>query len=315
MNNIYLLALDAVDMGVILVDSEHNIVFVNKYIEKISGKEAEDTLYNNIKDIISVFNRALYQNSLQAVFDSNQSRFFSSKIHKAFLFPKGTELENYRQNMKIEPLKVFDEMYAMIQIDDVTNEVINERKLISFINKLEKDYKEIKESEKKNKTLAKTDSLTGLYNRHSITQHITELLKSRKDLSNKSLMFLDLDCFKSVNDTYGHLVGDALLIKVADVFRSLMSEGDVAARLGGDEFLMLIDNNHNEDSYITQLAQKILEKVAEPIFIEDIKINITISIGIARFQDSIESAFDIIDRADEAMYKAKKNGKNSYVLS
>jgi len=312
MADLFSLALDKADKGIIIIDSDQNIVFWNKYIERISHRSASVSLHRNLKNVVGIFSASLYQSALNAVLINNQSRFFSSKLHKAFILPENSEYVEIRQNMKIEPITFDNSVYALIQIEDITNEVSREHKLTSLLSELQKGYEEVKESEKVSKTLAETDSLTGLYNRYFITQKINELLNNKENFSSFSLFFVDLDGFKSINDTYGHDIGDAVLTKIGEKLQSVIKEEDVVSRIGGDEFVLLCRSNDKRK--LSAFVENLMVKISKPFKVDELTICITASIGIYIITDDISSIAEVVKKADLAMYEAKKQGKNRFIF-
>jgi len=312
MTDLFSLALDKVDNGVLIIDGRQNIVFWNKCLEKITHRSAGACLYRDIKNVAGIFRTGFYQSALDAVLCHNQSRFFSSKLHKAFIVPECSEYVEVRQNMKIEPITVNGQAYAFIQIEDITNEINREHKLTSLLSELQKGYEQIKESERLSKTLAETDSLTGLTNRYYITQKLNDLFMSKEELIDFSLFFLDLDGFKDINDTYGHDTGDIVLKKTGEILQQDVGEKDVVSRLGGDEFVLLVKSADRQE--LSTFANKLMDDIAKLIIIDEHSIHITASIGILVITSDVSSVSEIIKKADLAMYEAKKHGKNQFVF-
>lgn len=158
------------------------------------------------------------------------------------------------------------------------------------------------------------DYLTGLPNRIFLYERVGQIL-SYIQSSNKTLvaMFLDIDNFKEINDTFGHDAGDLVLKEVALRLSQCMRHRDMIARLGGDEFVLLfiVNNKHNIDS----VAQKILKYIAKPIPLPHRSIHVTVSIGISIYPEDSDTAEDLFKKADLAMYAAKKNGRNNFKFS
>jgi diguanylate cyclase (GGDEF)-like protein len=282
-------------------------------MEGISRIRQSDAVGKQLCDICAKFRKKRYQDILEAVLVKNQSRFCSSKLHNAFVFPACGDTASIRQNMMIEPTTIDNEVFALIQINDITNQVTNEHKLTSLITELKKGYLEVIESAELHKQLAQTDPLTRLANRSGINKYTEEMFRNGTDLKTCALMFLDLDGFKSVNDTYGHLMGDNLLIEVAGILKRKMRKDDVVARIGGDEFLILLYNMESLES-LEIVGQKLVDEIAKPVCIDNQQVHVTVSIGIAPYDKSFESAIDFIKAADDAMYRAKREGKNKYVI-
>ena len=163
--------------------------------------------------------------------------------------------------------------------------------------------------------LALHDSLTKLPNRSLFNDRVNHALdKCKREKSKKiALLFLDLDKFKQVNDTYGHHIGDLLLIKVAKLVQQCIRKTDTLSRLGGDEFAILLEDIVSVDS-AQLVANKIIKSLQTPFMLENIQINTSTSIGIA-FHDQPENTIEsLIICADEAMYQAKEQGRNRAIL-
>lgn len=160
--------------------------------------------------------------------------------------------------------------------------------------------------------LAVTDEVTGAYNRHFLSQVLTQQMALAVRGGYKfSLVFMDLDHFKRINDEFGHAAGDNVLAQLAEIANTIIREGDYLIRYGGEEFVLLLANT-NVDGAET-LAERLRKTVAESSF-EDIApgMRLTVSCGATGFKPG-ESADDLIARADRAMYQAKENGRNSVV--
>jgi diguanylate cyclase (GGDEF)-like protein len=156
--------------------------------------------------------------------------------------------------------------------------------------------------------LAKTDFLTGVTNARSFFELADlEINRAKRYQHPFTLAYIDLDNFKTVNDTYGHLIGDSLLRLVADTIRNNIRVTDVYARLGGDEFAVLLPETNPEQSEIA------INKVQTQLLDEMKKNNwpVTFSIGAVTFLTPPESVDEMIKKADNLMYSAKKNGKNT----
>ena len=162
--------------------------------------------------------------------------------------------------------------------------------------------------------LANFDSLTGLPNRQFFVEMLrVELLRAKRAKSDVALLFFDLDGFKDVNDSFGHEVGDKLLIKIAEMVKSYLREGDVISRLGGDEFLVMLDDNPDEFTLV-RIAERIVEGLSKTIKVDEWQINVGASIGIAKASQSNFNLSEFISNADLAMYRSKLAGKGRYTV-
>lgn len=160
--------------------------------------------------------------------------------------------------------------------------------------------------------LAYYDVVTGLPNRHFFHQKLTQVIEHA--INNKSLMallFLDLDNFKTVNDTLGHKTGDVLLKQASSRLSGVVRQSDYICRVGGDEFAIIIENiNHIEDT--TVVTTKCIECLSRPFVFNGKNFFIGVSIGVSVCPDDAITANDLLVNADMAMYEAKLNGKNNY---
>ena len=159
------------------------------------------------------------------------------------------------------------------------------------------------------------DALTQLPNRRKFVEQLEmSLLNAKRKRDNVAVLFIDLDRFKTINDTLGHSVADALLVEIAVRLRSCVRQTDTVARYGGDEFTVILpDLNQPEDA--AQVAEKILECVSQPVAAGGTVIEISVSIGIAVYPHDGSDLDTLLRNADDAMYRAKKAGRNGYQLS
>ncbi|HTF96990.1 MAG TPA: EAL domain-containing protein [Cellvibrio sp.] len=172
--------------------------------------------------------------------------------------------------------------------------------------------RQLQESHQRLRALAENDSLTGLANRYYFDESLRAAIpRAKRQNDQLALLFLDLDNFKIINDSLGHVIGDQVLKEVAQRLLGVVRAGDIVCRLGGDEFAVLA---HNFDSHeaISQLAQRILDDLRKPIMIGNLENTISTSIGIATFPDAGQNASDLLKAADLAMYRAKHDGRDNY---
>jgi len=161
--------------------------------------------------------------------------------------------------------------------------------------------------------LSITDGLTGLYNhRHFQEQLEVEVKRGQRYDLNLSLIMIDLDHFKEFNDSYGHLEGDSLLRKIAQILKSSLRETDFVARYGGEEFAVILPETNKEGASIA--AERVRRAISEQIFGE-VGAKMTISLGVASYPDDACLRADLIRKADEALYRAKREGRNRTCLA
>jgi len=183
---------------------------------------------------------------------------------------------------------------------------------IDYFAMLVQDITESKKSAELIWKQANFDSLTGLINRnlfHDRLQHA--IRKAERTALPMALIFIDLDEFKEVNDTFGHAIGDALLVQAAERIGSCVRASDTLARLGGDEFVIILADCADK-APAGQIARTIIARLSEPFMLPEGRVHITASIGIAFYPDDAQNAENLLSRADQAMYAAKNRGRNRF---
>ncbi|HEV2112254.1 MAG TPA: EAL domain-containing protein, partial [Gammaproteobacteria bacterium] len=174
------------------------------------------------------------------------------------------------------------------------------------------DITDRKRAEQQVYQLAHYDNLTGLPNRALLRDRLGQAIHDAKRRDAKlAVLFLDLDRFKTVNDSLGHETGDRLLQAVAARLRESMRDSDTISRQGGDEFLLILRDVADAHS-VAHLAEKLLEVISKPYTLGEYQLHITPSIGISLFPDDATDFDSLIRNADAAMYQAKENGRSSY---
>lgn len=162
--------------------------------------------------------------------------------------------------------------------------------------------------------LAYEDVLTGLKNRLSMDRDLPEYLDHASDTeSNVAILFVDLDKFKAVNDTYGHKVGDTLLVRTAKRMIHIVDDKGTIYRLGGDEFIIALPNAPNR-SFVAGIAGQIVASLRNHYVIEGKHVHIGASIGIASYPTDGDTVEAILEAADKAMYQVKDDGKNNFAF-
>jgi len=199
--------------------------------------------------------------------------------------------------VEINSYPVFDENDVVISVEGIARDVTIQYK-----------------TQEKLSYLSNHDPLTGIANRYNLYNKLEHIIKdSKRNKKHFTLMYIDLDKFKEVNDTLGHDSGDILLKQVVQRIQKEIRGNDVFARIGGDEFvIVLIDINK---TYIHSLAEKILAVLNEPFVILNMQASISASIGLATYPDNGEDIQTLLKNADNAMYKVKDNGKNGFLHS
>ena len=172
-----------------------------------------------------------------------------------------------------------------------------------------------KAAERRLHELARVDTLTGLPNRRHFLEKLDEAMaRSPRAQRPMALMYLDIDHFKSINDSRGHGVGDAVLQQFADRLRAAVRVTDTVARLAGDEFVIIIEGlNVREEASL--VAGKIVASMGTPMAVDGGEVAVTTSIGVAVLGPEMRSADELLAQADAALYAAKRAGRNTFSVS
>lgn len=192
------------------------------------------------------------------------------------------------------------------------------KKLITLSDNTQKKLKEsnnqLKMAEERLLELSITDSLTGLLNRRGVYQWLeSELVRVRRNRTSLAIFMIDIDFFKKVNDTYGHLAGDKVLQELANLFHDSIREQDCIGRWGGEEFILALPNTDVDGAFL--LGDKLRKKVEDyPIIYDNIIIDVRISLG-ACCLDEDHTLNACLNNADKALYRSKNEGRNRVTIN
>ena len=212
---------------------------------------------------------------------------------------------------ELEELNSTLEKKVQVRTEEI--EVKNEELKVQINNK-NSLFKELRYSNEKLRILSNTDTLTQSYNRHYFYETVGQYLSEKKESEmDDSLLMLDLDHFKKINDKYGHDIGDKVLISFVKICKSLIREDDIFARFGGEEFVLFLP--HTDVSTASKRAKKINTSLSNYLFECATELNVTVSIGISvnTFPNTVQLE-TLFKEADKALYKAKSSGRNTFVV-
>ena len=180
-----------------------------------------------------------------------------------------------------------------------------------LLKQLNNQHNELKKLYEQMSRHATHDSLTNLPNRKHFYDQLLETIASAKQKEQGfTVLYLDLDGFKAINDDLGHAVGDQLIERTARRLEKCVRKADMVARVGGDEFIVILRDIASSD--VSKVAEKIIENLAEPFMIAGKTLSVTTSIGVATYPQDGDDVNTLIHSADSAMYEAKRNGRNGY---
>lgn len=287
---------DAINIGIVILDRDLKVYKWNRWMEIHSGISADKIIGSPILEVFPDLNNKKFIRSYKSVFSFGNICFFSQKLHN-YLFPfksitySGNEFEYMQQSCAMGPLR--DENNEIrnlfIYVQDVTDVAVYERKLVEMNMK---------------------DGLTGIYNRRFLESKLKEEFERHRRYSGDfSLIMFDIDHFKKVNDIYGHQCGDFILKSISSRIASSIRNVDFLARYGGEEFCCLLPQTAMK--FAVKLAERFRKVIMDQEYNFDGKIiNITISLGVSELREGINSAHELLKKADEALYLAKHEGRN-----
>lgn len=229
-------------------------------------------------------------------------------LHSYTQTKESVELINQKQQRLIEDSQDSNELnisQVIKNFNDVHTQI--ETEMINANETIKALHKQIKVLEKD----TTIDPLTHAYNRRALEEHINTICASKEEIADTRIILIDIDDFKAVNDTYGHLAGDRVLVFLSKLLASSLREGDKLFRFGGEEFLISLHGSNEKTC--KRVAERILEAVrSNTLLYKDRQIKITLSMGATHLKegDSYES---FLERADQALYQAKENGKDQIV--
>jgi diguanylate cyclase (GGDEF)-like protein len=301
--------IQSLNLGIIILDRDLRIVFWNRWMEEHSRMRSPDVVGRGIMELFPGLKNKGFQWKSQNVFKLGNYAFFSQQLH-SHLVPLplsrylSSEFEQMQQNAALSPLRNDDGevQYLCVTIEDATDAVL-------YREKLERAKQELE-------TMSLTDPLTGLPNRRHLMETLEkEIARHGRGERTLSVAILDIDHFKAVNDTRGHLCGDHVLAHLGLAFRERLRTYDFVARYGGEEFCVVLANTPPEEAFL--VMERLRENVAStPFLFEGKAVRLTLSVGLASSDGEGGFTLDsLLSRADEALYRAKAEGRNLTVLS
>lgn len=280
--------MDRVDEGIISITSDGLIRTINPAAEKMFGYGSDELVGNDYSMLLPEPQRSQHAEFLKNYLETGQGNFIGSRYevtgrrHDGTIFP---------MEMSVGEVKIAGEHLFIVALRDITTR---------------------KATEERVNHLANHDSLTNLPNRNLLQDRARQsLIQATRQQQRVGIMFIDLDHFKTINDSLGHHIGDRLLQTVASRIRSCLRDEDTVARQGGDEFIVVLPNiKRFEDVGI--VAQKLVMSISAPYALDGTELHTSASIGVAVFPEDGEEVEWLMRNADTAMYYAKATGRNNF---
>ena len=275
--------LSSISEGVITLDSEGRVTYANPFAEELLGVERGSTVGKSIDAVLVLSDEKAARATIEDLPDAERG----PRVTRALLAlprKKPLRIELVRSDLRHAAGARRGEV---VVFRDVTERELREREI---------------------RTLAYRDTLTNLPNRLSLHELLSlELAHARRNRGSLAVLFVDLDDFKQVNDTYGHAAGDELLRATAARLRSSLRETDTVARLGGDEFAVVLPGAQDVQD-VEHVVAKLFAALGEPVMFEGHALRAKASIGMALYPEDGTAADALLRRADQAMYRAKEAG-------
>ncbi|MDP2786774.1 MAG: diguanylate cyclase [Pseudomonadota bacterium] len=295
---------DPLPIGVLALDGQMRIRAWNRWLAEHTGIADSRAISQRLEDLFPGFCNPRFQMAVEQVLRNDGPQILSQALHR-YLIPitlphlarQGFEL--MQQHVHIEAYEVDDERQALVSVIDVTGSVLRTEALTDVAQRLEHDVNR--------------DPLTGLFNRRFMWEWLDhQQRQAQRHHYPIAAMMLDVDHFKRINDSHGHLIGDRVLQEFSQQLTAWVRESDIVVRYGGDEFLILLPSCDQALSH--EVAERIVQQTRQCSLGELPASAVTCSLGVALFEpDHPLSPADLLNLADHRLYLAKQAGRDQIV--
>lgn len=299
--------LQNIDVGLIVLDEQYKVVVWNSFMQNHSGKSPEQVLKKSIFSVFPELSEDWFRHKAESVFVL-QNATFTTWEQRPYLFrfphyrPITGTAEYMYQNSTIIPLpNTRGEVdHICVIIYDVTD---------TAVNKIAQQ-----QANEKLQNLSRTDHLTGLFNRGYWELRLIQEFKRFERYQNPStLIMMDIDHFKKINDRYGHPTGDEVIRQVSKAIREQVRDSDIAGRYGGEEFGIILTNTSADGACV--FAERLRQRIENmTVYFDGQDVRFTISLGLSPLTDEFKDYKTWLERADQGLYKSKEGGRNRYTL-
>lgn len=267
--------------GIHILDENGDVIECNAAFADLLGYTKDEALQLNVKDWDAEIPKSQLKNVIKQLLVSPKAFHTRHKRKDGTVFDVEVNARGITLSGKI---------YLYASSRDITQRM--------------KDQREIER-------LAKTDQLTGLANRHEFMSKFEQYFSmAKREQTPLSLVFIDLDNFKAINDKYGHLVGDDVLVYCGKIIKNNCRDYDVVARVGGDEFIVLLV--HADKDVAVKFIDKVMSKLSVPYIDTDLSINVSMSFGISVYPESAKTMKHLMQKSNKALYRSKRSGRGKF---
>jgi diguanylate cyclase (GGDEF)-like protein len=300
--------LGSIEVGIVVLDREFKVNVWNQFMENHSSLVPSMIQDKVLFDFFPEIDREWFTRKAAPAF-SLKSPVFIIWEQRPYLFhfdcnrPITAQANHMYQNITIFPLASLSGKVDQIclVIYDVTDEAVSRLGMQALNSQLEE--------------ISRVDGLTGLFNRrYWEEQFVLQYKRHMRSETSSTLIMLDIDHFKKVNDTYGHPAGDDVIKALGEIIKKATRETDIPGRYGGEEFAIILpDTPIANVEFVAERIRRLVEKLV--VVHDEIEISFTISLGVAGFSTKYKSQTQWLEAADKALYKAKQSGRNRVVLA
>lgn len=298
---------NTIDNGIIVLDRDLNVHAWNNWLEIRTDVYEKDIIGINICEKFSYIDEKKLKRKIKSVLVTKNPSFYGVDPHQYLIDIKVNSImevvyESMQQDITIVPYDIEKGLVCLYIYDKTSIYDIN--------------YK-LEQLNKKLIDLSNKDYLTKAYNRRYFEEFSKKMISlGKRNEQRISIIALDVDHFKKINDNYGHAVGDEVLVSFTKILEKSIRDSDIVSRFGGEEFMIFLYDASIDNAL--NIAFKIRDLIENtPIEVDDIKLNITASLGVAQYceEQDKENIQNTVKRADNALYEAKTKGRNLVVLS
>lgn len=296
--------LNCINEGIVILTEDLRVTYWNPVMEKLTDKKQDDVRNIQIEKALPYLDQNFFHNAVDRVIAGGTPVFFSAAMHRRMIS------DSHQVNLKMNRVAYNNGMAILLEFIDVTNQFYQISQLRDFVRQLSHLNSQLQQKEKVIEKLAYYDQLTGVANRALFDKFADKYLNLAKQSGLMlGLMFVDVNEFKTINDTYGHNTGDKVMTRVASLLTESTRKNDIVCRYGGDEFIVLMPEISTFNDY-RKIVNQIDVNRKRHIVQDGYDISLSLSIGVSFYPDDGETIDELIEKADECMYADKHESRH-----